>query len=40
MSSWKCSRSTKETLHMKEKLAVDYADLIYNGKWYTRCRRR
>ena len=25
----------KETLHMKEKLAVDYADLIYNGKWYT-----
>ena len=25
----------RETLHMKEKLAVDYADLIYNGKWYT-----
>ena len=25
----------KETLHMKEKLAVDYADLIYNGKWYS-----
>ena len=23
------------TLHMKEKLAVDYADLIYNGKWYS-----
>ena len=22
-------------LHMKEKLAVDYADLIYNGKWYS-----
>ena len=20
---------------MKEKLAVDYADLIYNGKWYS-----
>ncbi|MDO4492271.1 MAG: argininosuccinate synthase [Clostridia bacterium] len=25
----------KETMHMKSKLAVDYADLIYNGKWYT-----
>ncbi|MDD5922048.1 MAG: argininosuccinate synthase [Eubacteriales bacterium] len=25
----------KETLHEKEKLAVDYADLIYNGKWYS-----
>lgn len=25
----------KETLHLKQKLAVDYADLIYNGKWYT-----
>ena len=25
----------KETLHMKEKLAVDYADLIYNGKWFS-----
>ena len=25
----------KDTLHVKQKLAVDYADLIYNGKWYT-----
>ena len=25
----------KETLHLKKKLAVDYADLIYNGKWFT-----
>ena len=25
----------KETAHMKAKLAVDYADLLYNGKWYT-----
>ena len=25
----------KETLHLKKKLAVDYADLLYNGKWYT-----
>ncbi len=25
----------KDTLHEKKKLAVDYADLIYNGKWYT-----
>ena len=25
----------KETSHLKSKLAVDYADLIYNGKWYT-----
>ena len=26
----------KDTLHVKQKLAVDFADLIYNGKWYTR----
>ena len=25
----------KDTLHLKKKLSVDYADLIYNGKWYT-----
>ncbi|MBE6909739.1 MAG: argininosuccinate synthase [Ruminococcaceae bacterium] len=25
----------KETLHVKKKLAVDYADLLYNGKWFT-----
>ena len=25
----------KDTLHMKQKLAVDFADLIYNGKWFT-----
>ena len=25
----------KETLHLKQKLAVDFADLIYNGKWFT-----
>ena len=25
----------KDTLHEKKKLAVDYADLIYNGKWYS-----
>ena len=25
----------KEVLHLKQKLAVDYADLIYNGKWFT-----
>jgi len=25
----------KETLHEKKKLAVDLADQIYNGKWYT-----
>ena len=25
----------KETLHVKQKLAIDYADLIYNGKWYS-----
>ena len=25
----------KETMHLKQKLAVDYADLLYNGKWYT-----
>ena len=25
----------KETLHEKQKLAVDFADLVYNGKWYS-----
>ena len=25
----------KDTLHVKQRLAVDYADLIYNGKWYS-----
>ena len=25
----------KETLHLKQKLAVDYADMIYNGKWFS-----
>jgi len=25
----------KDTLHLKQKLAVDFADLIYNGKWFT-----
>ena len=25
----------KETLHEKQKLAVDFADLVYNGKWFT-----
>lgn len=25
----------KETMHLKQKLAVDYADMIYNGKWYS-----
>ncbi len=25
----------KDTLHVKQKLAVDFADLIYNGKWYS-----
>ncbi len=24
----------KDTLHLKQKLAVDYADLIYNGRWF------
>jgi argininosuccinate synthase len=25
----------KDTLHQKQKLAVDFADLIYNGKWFS-----
>ena len=25
----------KEVLHAKQKLSVDYADLLYNGKWYS-----
>ena len=28
----------KDTLHLKQKLAIDFADLIYNGKWYTPAR--
>jgi argininosuccinate synthase len=22
-------------MHLKQKLAVDYADMLYNGKWYS-----
>ncbi len=25
----------RDTLHLKQKLAVDYGDLLYNGKWYS-----
>ena len=25
----------KEVMHTKQKLSVDYADLLYNGKWYS-----
>ena len=25
----------KDTLHMKQKLAIDFGELIYNGKWFT-----
>ena len=25
----------KDTMHAKRKMAVDFADLIYNGKWFT-----
>ena len=25
----------KDTLHVKQKLSVDFADLIYNGKWFS-----
>ena len=25
----------KDTAHMKSKLAVDFADLVYNGQWFT-----
>ena len=28
----------KDTLHMKQKLAIDFADLIYNGKWFSPAR--
>ena len=28
----------KDTLHLKQKLAVDFADLIYNGKWFSPAR--
>jgi argininosuccinate synthase len=25
----------RNTLHQKQKLAIDYADLVYNGQWFT-----
>jgi argininosuccinate synthase len=25
----------KDTLHAKQKMAIDFADLIYNGKWFS-----
>ena len=25
----------KDTMHEKEKLSIVFADLIYNGQWYT-----
>ena len=25
----------KDTLHLKQRLSLEYADLIYNGKWYS-----
>ena len=25
----------RDTLHVKQKLSIDYADLLYNGKWYS-----
>ena len=25
----------KDTMHLKQKLAVDFADMLYNGKWYS-----
>jgi len=25
----------KDTMHLKQKLAIDYADMLYNGKWYS-----
>lgn len=25
----------KDSKHMKQKLAIDFADLVYNGKWFT-----
>ena len=26
----------KDSLHLKQRLSLEYADLIYNGKWYTK----
>jgi len=28
----------KQTMHMKDTLAIKYAELVYNGQWYTRVR--
>ncbi len=29
----------RETLHYKDRVALDYADLVYNGRWFTPLRR-
>ena len=26
----------KDTLHLKQRLSLEFADLIYNGKWYSK----
>lgn len=26
----------KDSLHLKQRLSLEYADLIYNGKWYSK----
>ena len=28
----------KDTMHLKQKLAIDFADLVYNGKWFSAAR--
>ena len=35
MRCWRSLTLDKDTLHEKQKLSIDFADLIYNGKWYS-----
>ena len=30
----------KESAHFKAQMAQKYADIVYNGQWFTRCVRR
>ena len=30
----------KETQHYKQQVALKFADLVYNGQWYTLCGKR
>jgi argininosuccinate synthase len=35
IASWKSLTLDRSTLHYKQKLALDYAEMVYNGLWFT-----